>query len=128
MERTTVNDLLTAARTRIERLSPAEARDAVDAGALLVDTRCADQRAAEGVIAGAAHVPLSVLFWRLDPASGYEDPALADLERHVILFCADGYSSSLAAATLRDLGFARPADIDGGFAAWKAAGLPVEPA
>ena len=73
------------------------------------------------------HVPLSVLFWRLDPASGYEDPALADTDRRVILVCADGYSSSIAAATLRDLGFTRAADLDGGFTAWQAAGLPVDP-
>ena len=73
-------------------------------------------------------MPLSVLYWRLDPASGFEDPSLADLDRQVILVCAHGYSSSIAAATLRDLGFARASDLVGGFEAWQAAGLPVEAA
>ncbi len=80
-----------------------------------------------GAIPGSVHLPLSVLFWRLDPSSGYDDPALSDPARPVILICAHGYSSSLAAATLRDLGFASVADVDGGFEAWSAAGLPVEP-
>jgi rhodanese-related sulfurtransferase len=124
--RQTVHDLLAAARQRIERLEPDAARAASDRGALVVDTRCSEQRRETGAIPGSIHVPLSVLFWRLDPASGSEDPRLADPERHVILLCAHGYSSSLAAATLRDLGFARATDIVGGFEAWQAAGLPVE--
>jgi rhodanese-related sulfurtransferase len=127
-DRQTINELLESCRARIDRFGPAEAKGALDAGALLIDTRCAEERAATGAIPGSVHVPLSVLFWRLDPASGYEDPRLADLERRVILLCADGYSSSIAAATLRDLGFAKPADLDGGFAAWQGAGLPIEPA
>ena len=94
----------------------------------MVDTRCAEQRRETGVIPGSVHVPLSVLFWRLDPASGFEDQRLADPERQVILVCAHGYSSSLAAATLQDLGFMRATDIDGGFEAWQAAGLPIEAA
>ena len=72
-------------------------------------------------------MPLSVLYWRLDPASGHDDPRLSDPARQVILVCAHGYSSSLAAATLRELGFARATDVIGGFEAWAAAGLPVEP-
>ncbi|MGZ8439074.1 MAG: rhodanese-like domain-containing protein, partial [Candidatus Limnocylindrales bacterium] len=95
-------------------------------GAILVDTRCADQRRETGVIPGSIHVPLSVLFWRLDPTSGFEDQRLADRGRQVILVCAHGYSSSLAAATLQELGFTRATDIDGGFEAWRAAGLPIE--
>jgi len=126
-ERPTVNDLLAASRARIDRFDPPTALAAARAGALLIDTRCADQRRETGIIPGSVHVPLSVLYWRLDPASGYEDPSLADPDRHVILVCADGYSSSIAAATLRDLGFARAADLDGGFSAWRAAGLPIEP-
>jgi rhodanese-related sulfurtransferase len=125
-ERHTVNDLLTESRSRIERLDPAATRAALASGALVIDTRCAEQRRETGVIPGSMHVPLSVLFWRLDPASGYDDPRLNDLGRQVILVCADGYSSSLAAAILRDLGFARAGDLDGGFSAWRAAGLPVD--
>jgi hypothetical protein len=69
-----------------------------------------------------------VLFWRLDPTSGHDDPRLSDPVRQFVLLCADGYSSSLAAATLQDLGFGRATDVIGGFTAWAAAGLPLEPA
>jgi rhodanese-related sulfurtransferase len=124
-ERQTIDGYLAAARTRIERLTPEAAQRAMAEGALLVDTRCGDDRRASGTIPGSVHVPLSVLFWRLDPSSGYDDPALSDLGRRIVLLCAHGYSSSLAAATLRDLGFARAGDVVGGFEAWFAAGLPV---
>jgi rhodanese-related sulfurtransferase len=124
-ERQTIDGLLAAARSRIERVEPEAAARAASAGALLVDTRCADDRRETGAIPGSVHVPLSVLFWRLDPSSGHDDPALSDLARPIVLICAHGYSSSLAAATLRDLGFASVADVIGGFEAWSAAGLPV---
>lgn len=125
-DRATVNDLLARARGGLDRLEPADADAAMRAGALLVDTRCAELRQAEGIVPGSVHVPLSVLYWRLDPASGHSVPALTDLDRQVILLCAHGYSSSLAAATLRELGFARATDVVGGFEAWQAAGLAVE--
>ncbi len=124
-ERQTIDGLLAAARDRIERLTPQAAHRAMAEGALLVDTRCVDDRRASGSIPGSAQVPLSVLFWRLDPSSGHDDPALSDPQRRVILICAHGYSSSLAAATLRDLGFSSACDVIGGFEAWSAAGLPV---
>jgi len=125
-DRRTVNDLLAAARARIDRLEPNAVLAAARDGAIVIDTRCAEQRRETGIIPGSVHVPLSVLYWRLDPASGSKDPSLADPGRQVILVCAHGYSSSIAAATLRDLGFARASDIDGGFEAWLAAGLPIE--
>jgi rhodanese-related sulfurtransferase len=125
MARPTIDDLLAEARIGLDRLEPAAAQAAIEAGALLVDTRCEELRRADGIVPGSVHVPLSVLFWRLDPASGYDDPALSDLERQVILICAEGYSSSLAAATLRQLGFERATDVVGGFEAWRTAGLPV---
>lgn len=126
-ERQTIDGLLAAARDRIDRLSPEAAYRAMAEGALLVDTRCSDDRRATGVIQGSFHVPLSVLLWRLDPSSGYDDPALSDLARPIVLICDHGYSSSLAAASLRDLGFASVGDVIGGFEAWSAAGLPVLP-
>jgi rhodanese-related sulfurtransferase len=126
-ERSTVTELLAAARTRLDRLEPAEALAELADGALLIDTRCADDRREAGVIPGSVHVPLSVLFWRLDPESGYDDPRLSNPDRRIILVCAHGYSSSLAAATLLDLGFTRATDVKGGFEAWAAAGLPVVP-
>ncbi|MDQ6681705.1 MAG: rhodanese-like domain-containing protein [Chloroflexota bacterium] len=123
-----VGDLLESARARLDRLDPQRAAEAVAHGALLIDTRCADDRRRTGTIPGSVHVPLSVLFWRLDGTSGHSRSELADRSREVILMCADGYSSSLAAATLQDLGFPRSTDVVGGFNAWVASGLPVEPA
>jgi rhodanese-related sulfurtransferase len=124
--RTTIDELLAAARARLERVGPEEALEAMRAGALLVDIRSELHRARDGLIPGAMHHPRSVLEWRMDPDSGYNDPAVGGLERIVILCCDEGYQSSLAAATLQDLGFARATDLDGGFQAWRAAGLPVE--
>lgn len=126
-ERQTIDRLLATARSRIARFAPGAAARAMTDGALLVDTRCGDDRRRTGTIPGSVHVPLSVLFWRLDPSSGFDDPALSDPARPVILICAHGFSSSLAAATLHDLGFASVGDVVGGFEAWFAAGLPVVP-
>jgi rhodanese-related sulfurtransferase len=127
LSRKTVEELLAAARLRLRRLDPAEARDAVRDGALLVDIRSEVQRERDGVIPGAVHHTRNVLEWRADPASTDRDATLsADLDRQVILVCDGGYQSSLAAATLQDLGFARATDMVGGFQAWRAAGLPVE--
>jgi rhodanese-related sulfurtransferase len=126
--RTTINDLLAAARRRLERVHPADALDAVRRGAVLVDIRTERQRQADGVIPGALFHPRNVLEWRVDPASGHSDPALGgDLDAWLIIVCNEGYQSSLAAATLKDLGFTRATDLVGGFQAWRAAGLPVEP-
>jgi rhodanese-related sulfurtransferase len=122
----TIDALLREARASIDRLAPKDAQQAAESGALIVDTRCADDRRRLGAIRGSVHVPLSVLYWRLDPTSGYDDPRLSDRGRQIILVCAHGFSSSLAAATLRQLGFARATDVVGGFEGWLAAGLPVE--
>ena len=121
-----IDDRLEAARARLDRLDPIAAQEAAASGALFVDTRCAEARQSNGVIPGSVHVPLSVLYWRLDRTSGHADESLADRDRQFILVCADGYSSSLAAATLRDLGFSRATDLAGGFNGWAAAGMPVE--
>jgi rhodanese-related sulfurtransferase len=126
MERKTIDDLLAEARSRIDRVQPVEALEAARRGALLVDIRSELERDRDGVIPGALFHPRNVFEWRMDPASGYSDPAVGGLDRQVILVCSQGYQSSLAAATLRDLGFARAADMAGGFEAWRAAGLPVE--
>ena len=93
-----------------------------------MDTRPADDLRVAGVIPGSLHVPLAVLPWRADPGCPWHDAALARLDAEVILVCAHGYSSSLAAALLRHIGFSRAGDVVGGFEAWAAAGLPVEPA
>jgi rhodanese-related sulfurtransferase len=121
----TIGDLVDEARAGLQRLEPAAALAAMQDGALLIDTRCAEARARHGVIEGSHHVPLSVLFWRVDDTSGHHDPRLARRDAQLVLLCADGYSSSIAAATLQQLGFDRATDVVGGFTAWRAAGLPV---
>jgi MFS family permease len=123
--RRTAAELLAEAQRRIApRLEPTDAFQAAADGAVLVDLRSEDERRHEGVIPGSIHIPRSVLEWRIDPDSGYSNPYLR-LDQKVIVFCAHGFSSSFAAATLRDLGCRTSTDIVGGFAGWKAAGLPV---
>jgi rhodanese-related sulfurtransferase len=124
----TVEQLLDEARAGIERLSPTEAFRALAEGALLVDIRSERQRALEGAIPGARHVPRDVLEWRLDPSSASRDETLARPEALIVLVCDEGFQSSLAAATLRQLGLGRATDLAGGFRAWRSAGLPVEAA
>ncbi|MFY9886676.1 MAG: rhodanese-like domain-containing protein [Streptosporangiaceae bacterium] len=120
----TIDEVLAAARSRLARLSPAAAARAVRDGALLVDIRPQAQRAAEGEIPGAMTVERNVLEWRFDPASAARLPA-ASYDLEVIVVCSEGYTSSLAAASLQDLGVRRATDLSGGFRAWQAAGLPV---
>ena len=127
MAELTIDALLREARTSIDRLAPEDAHRASGAGALIIDTRCSDDRRRLGTIPWSVHVPLSVLYWRLDPTSGFDDPSLSDRGRQVILVCAHGFSSSLAAATLRQLGFALATDVVGGFEGWVTAGLPIDP-
>jgi rhodanese-related sulfurtransferase len=96
-------------------------------GLCLVDIRCDKQRAADGLILGAVHVPRNVLEWRLDPACPHRDPGLGRADARIALICNEGYQSSLAAATVARFGLAEATDVIGGFQAWRAAGLPVEP-
>jgi rhodanese-related sulfurtransferase len=120
----TIEELLERARSRLDRVTPKEAAAAVeDEGALLIDIRAESQRARDGEVPEARHVPRNVLEWRLDPACEHRDPDLAGYERRVIVMCDEGYQSSLAAATLKDLGIERATDMIGGFQAWRAAGL-----
>ena len=125
MARKTVDDLLAAARRRIGRLQPAEALAAVAAGGQLIDIRSGAALDRDGAVPGSLHIPRTVLEWRVDPASEWRNPAVGGLETQLVLICDQGYSSSLAAATLVDLGFTRAADVVGGFSAWRRAGLPV---
>jgi rhodanese-related sulfurtransferase len=126
MTRTTIDDLLSQARQGLERLDPAGAASALDEGAVLIDIRSETQIEEDGTIPGALVIRRNVLEWRLDPASDHRHPEAPELGEHVILVCDQGYASSLAAATLQQLGFTRATDLDGGFQAWRAAGLPVE--
>ena len=126
--RKTAAELLADARSRIApRLAPREAQAASLAGALLVDLRSQDERRRHGIVPGSLHIPRSVLEWRVDPESGWANPHVQGYDRQLVVFCAEGFSSSLAAVNLRELGYARATDIVGGFQAWKADGLPVRP-
>jgi rhodanese-related sulfurtransferase len=120
-----IDELLAEARSRLVRLSPAEAAARVAAGALLVDIRPAAQRAREGELPGALIVERNVLEWRFDPASDARLPEATGYDVEVIVFCSEGYTSSLAADALRSLGLLRATDLIGGFVAWRAAGLPT---
>ena len=120
----TIDDMLADARARLVRLSPADAELAVRDGAVLVDIRPAAQRAAEGEIPGALIIERNVLEWRLDPACDARLP-IAGYDLQVIVFCSEGYTSSLAAAALQELGIHRATDLAGGIKAWQASGRPV---
>ncbi|MDA8322736.1 MAG: rhodanese-like domain-containing protein [Actinomycetota bacterium] len=124
--RTSIDDLLAAARSGLERVSPAQAAEAMRGGATLIDIRSDSQIARDGTVPGALVIARNVLEWRLDPASDHRHVKAPGLADHVILMCDEGYQSSLAAATLQQLGFARATDLDGGFQAWRAADLPVD--
>ena len=97
-------------------------------GALLVDVRSEVRRARDGIVPGALHVPLTVFPWRFDPDGLWRSPWVPTTDARVIVFCDDGFSSILAAATLAQLGYARAADVVGGFTAWRESGLPFAPA
>ncbi|HEX5895121.1 MAG TPA: rhodanese-like domain-containing protein [Thermoleophilaceae bacterium] len=126
-DRLTADQLVAEARRDLKRLGPVEAAAAVSAGAVLVDVRSELQRERDGVVPGSVFFPRNVLEWRCDPASPARDNRVSDLGRLLIVMCDEGYQSSLAAANLRRLGFERATDLAGGFQAWRAAGLPVEP-
>lgn len=122
-----IGDVLAAARARLRRLGPREAADAVGAGARLVDIRPGWQRLDEGTIPGALVVERNHLEWRLDPTSDARVAEAVDHDVAWVVVCSEGYTSSLAAAALQDLGLHRATDLDGGFRAWAAEGLPVGP-
>ncbi len=117
--------VLAEARARLSRLSPTQAAAAMEDGWTLIDTRAGDVRARDGTIPGAVHAPLSVLEWRVDGTAELPDPVLAESDGRFVLICEHGYSSSLAAARLHELGFPLTTDVIGGFEAWAGAGLPV---
>jgi len=122
-----ISEALEQARTRLDRLEPDQAWAAMQDGALLVDIRPQAQRAAEGQVPGALVIERNVLEWRLDPASDARLPEAGSYDLRVIVMCSAGYTSSLAAASLQDLGLAAATDLAGGFQAWAQSGLPVEP-
>lgn len=123
----TVDDLLAAARAQLERVTAEQAHAEQQAGALLIDTRTYEQRRATGAVPGAIVVDRTVFEWRLDPSSPSHLPEVRDHDVRIIVLCRQGYSSSLAAASLQELGLHRATDVVGGVEAWIEAGLPIEP-
>jgi rhodanese-related sulfurtransferase len=123
---TPLDRLVERCRSRIARLAPAEVEEALAAGAVLIDIRSSRQRQALGVVPGSIWYHRNVLEWRCEPGGPYEDPAVARAAGHVIVMCQHGFQSSLAAATLRDLGVEHAGDLVDGFEGWVAGGRRVE--
>lgn len=121
-----IDELLEDARRHFVRVSPREAAAAMDDGGLLVDIRPYEQRRRDGVVPGALVIDRNVLEWRLDPQCEHRIPWAARRDHRIMVLCNEGYSSSLAAHTLRQLGL-DATDVIGGFVAWRADGLPVAP-
>src|SRR5205085_7570423 len=124
----TIDELLAEARRHLRRVTPDEAAALQDGGALLVDIRPAHQRAEHGTIPGAVLIDRNVLEWRLDPRGDHRIAELRSADQPVVVFCQEGYASSLAAATLQQLGLTQATDLEGGFGAWAAEGRAVDPA
>jgi rhodanese-related sulfurtransferase len=129
VDRVTIHDLVHAARERLARVSPTELALALatDTAVVVLDTRTPTDRDRTGVIPGSVHAPRTTLEWQCDPASGYSNAEITSFDQRLVVVCGGGYSSSLAAATLLDLGFKNATDLIGGMEAWIAAGLPLEP-
>jgi rhodanese-related sulfurtransferase len=122
-----VAELLSEARSRLRRMTAREVDAARALGVVIVDIRPIAQRRVEREIPGAFIIERNVLEWRLDPASDVRIDGLANYDRRIVVFCSEGYTSSLAAASLLDLGLHRATDLVGGIRAWKACGLPTVP-
>ncbi len=128
MRQRTINEILAAARARLDRLDAPAVYRAQRDGAVLVDIRPAAQRLASGQIPDAIVVERNVLEWRFDPTGDARLPVADRYDLPIVVYCEEGYTSSLAAAALQDLGLFRATDLIGGITAWRAAGLPVAPA
>ncbi|QWQ40745.1 sulfurtransferase [Streptomyces sp. YPW6] len=120
-----IEELLERVRRGYDRIGPREAAAAAEAGALLVDIRYAALRDRDGLIPGALVVERNELEWRLDPQGSHRAPEAVGHDLQIVVICNEGYASSLAVASLRQLGLHRATDLAGGFQAWRAAGLPV---
>ncbi|MFF2064530.1 rhodanese-like domain-containing protein [Streptomyces sp. NPDC058200] len=125
IEQVGIDELLERVRADLDRISPQDAFEAAEAGALLVDIRYAALRDQDGLIPGALVVERNELEWRLDPQGSHRAAEATSHDLRVVVICNEGYASSLAAVSLRQLGLHRATDLVGGFQAWKAEGLPV---
>jgi len=128
----TVDELLGKARSNIERVTPAQLAELMnntddDDSLLVIDVRERPDRERTGIIPGSVNIPLIVLEWRCDPTSPHAHPAVRSHQQQLVMVCNQGYSSSLAAASVKRLGFDQVADLTDGIAGWAAAGLPLAP-
>lgn len=123
-----IDELLDRVRSGYRRIEPRAAHEAArDGEALLVDIRYAALRDRDGLIPGALVIERNELEWRLDPQGSHRVPEAIGHDLRVVIICNEGYASSLAAVSLHQLGLRRATDLVGGFQAWRAARLPVEP-
>lgn len=120
-----IDEHLARVRAGLDRVGPREAYAAAADGALLVDIRYAELRERDGLIPGALVIERNELEWRLDPVGSHRVPQATDHDLRIVVICNEGYASSLAAASLHQLGLHHATDLIGGFQAWRAAGLPV---
>ena len=117
-ERRSIDEVLATARARLDRVQPDALQRELLGGALLIDTRPVEQRSRDGELPGAIIIDRNVLEWRLDPASDHRIAEVTGYDTRIVIVCNEGYSSSLAAAQLQDLGLHRATDLVGGYQAW----------
>lgn len=113
------DDMVEKARQRIRRVTPEQLQSVIDADGLVIDIRPVQQRLQEGEMDGAIVIERNVLEWRLDPSGQYRIPEITDTDRAVVVVCSEGYASSLAADSIRQLGYRNAADLVGGYLAWR---------
>ena len=118
-ERRSIDELLAAARARLDRVEPHDLERERLNGALIIDTRPIEQRARDGDLPGAIIIDRNILEWRLDPACEHHIAEVTDYDARIVIVCNEGFSSSLAAAYLRDIGLRNATDLTGGFQAWR---------
>ena len=123
--RTSIAEVLAAARAGLQRLTALQLVDATAAGAVVLDTRTPTDRDRFGCIAGSIHAPRTLLEFMVDPDWGHQHPSIQGFDQVLVCVCNGGFSSSLAAASLQRLGFRNATDLIDGFDAWRKAGLPV---
>ena len=116
----TIDEVLAQARARLDRVAPESLETERLAGALIIDTRPLEQRQRDGELPGALVIDRNVLEWRLDPQCPHRIAQSTDHDQRIVIVCNEGFSSSLAAASLQDLGLRRATDLIGGFQAWRA--------
>ncbi|WP_246050837.1 rhodanese-like domain-containing protein [Nocardioides guangzhouensis] len=126
-DRAAIDALLDRARAGLDRVLPSDLAAEMAAGAVVVDIRPVDQRMRDGSLPGAVVVDRNVLEWRLDPTCPHRLPLATGADVRYVLVCNEGYGSSLAAATLRELGLRRATDLVGGYQAWLALAAGTRP-